>query len=74
MIVNFDVFYVLNLLKLKLFESVALNPTPEMGWDSFVFSILNLFTTKNLYYGNTDKFKKKVVHNGWTRYCSGKGL
>jgi hypothetical protein len=45
-----------------------------MGWDSFVFSTLNLFTTKNLYNGNTDKFKKKVVHNGCASNCSGKGL
>ena len=34
-----------------------------MGWDSFVFSTLNLFTTKNLYYGNTNKAKKKDVNS-----------
>jgi hypothetical protein len=39
--------------------SVALNPTPKKGRDSFVFSTLNLFTTKSFNMETQTKLRKK---------------
>jgi hypothetical protein len=51
-------------LEIDIIQIVALNPTPKKGRDSFVFSTLNLVTTKNLYNGNTNITKKIVINNG----------